>query len=178
MRVKGLSYQDAKIAAQEAVQVAQREAPKLSGQAAKHIVPVYAANEFGLTWSEDYLWFQNAGVKGFTMKSLEGKTIPMWISDPAGNIKMKNPKAKTRITESGVTQVLIFRKAVKPGAPGRIALRSMNGKIAKGNIGVRWYFPGLAPRNFLEHAINQTARSHGYEGQLDIGYNLGVKSST
>jgi hypothetical protein len=169
MAVRGMTLEESRVACAEAVQIAKREAPKLTGNSAKRIVGTPSTGEFGIAWSDDYLWIQNAGAKGFTMKSLKGKVIPMWISDPAGTIQLKNPKAKTRITASGVTQVLIFRKATNPGAPGRIALRTMQGKIAKGNIGVKWYFPGLTPRNFLEHAISEVAKKYGYEGALNVG---------
>ncbi|MFE4863238.1 LAGLIDADG family homing endonuclease, partial [Streptomyces sp. NPDC056670] len=82
--------------------------------------------------------------------TLTHNTIPMWIDDPTGQERRDNPKAKTRVTESGKTQVLIFRRAARigerkrvyrrdpktglkilvsdkpahyPGAPGRIAWR-------------------------------------------------------
>jgi hypothetical protein len=81
------------------------------------------------------------------MTKLAGKTIPMWVNDEFGTERQKNPKAKTRVTLSGITQVLIFRRAANvgetrtvrtkvagqwvtrtvpksyPGAPGRISAR-------------------------------------------------------
>jgi hypothetical protein len=81
------------------------------------------------------------------MYALAGKTIPMWVDDPTGTERQKNPKAKLRTTLSGKTQVLIFRRAAQlgqtkttrtkvagqwqsrtvpmsyPGAPGRIGRR-------------------------------------------------------
>lgn len=94
--------------------------------------------------SSDHLYVTS----GYT---LTHNTIPMWINDPTGAERSKNPKAKTRTTASGVVQVLIFRKAARlgsqitkrkrdpktgrvvetskpasyPGAPGRINRREM-----------------------------------------------------
>jgi hypothetical protein len=120
----------------------------------------------------------------------------MWIDDPAGLERQKNPKAKTRVTMTGKTQVLIFRRAARfgqtrttrkklaggtyeeksapmsyPGAPGRIAVRqagqplttpgATGGQIAQGNIGIRWYYPGLAPRKFLNHGMTEAAQQAG-----------------
>lgn len=127
--------------------------------------------------------------------TLTHNTIPMWIDDPTGAEHRANPKAKTRITESGRRQVLIFRKAAKPGerkrvavrdrsgrlrywrdvpksypgAPGRISHRgfdevrsSTTGRIAKlvsrPHVGVRWRHPGLVGREFMQYAIQETAR--------------------
>lgn len=105
----------------------------------------------GMGSHNTYVWFQDHGISPFTMRSLAGKVIPMWINDPTGAERSKNPKAKTRTTASGVVQVLIFRKAARlgsqitkrkrdpktgrmvetskpasyPGAPGRINRREM-----------------------------------------------------
>jgi hypothetical protein len=201
----GINESVAREAALLAVEVAKREAPKLSGAAANGIKAIYGPNYFGLTWSKDYLWIQNAGARPFTMKSLAGKTIPMWIDDPIGKEQQKNPKAKTRITASGKTQVLIFRKAASlgqkklvkkkvkgvmtqrsvpasyPGAPGRIALREAQspfttdgkiaGAIAKGNGGVRWRFPGLAPRGFFQQALREASSYYRLQGSIVTEYN-------
>lgn len=56
-----------------------------------------------------------------------------------------------------------------PGAPGRINKRTPSaplsrsgaGRIAGGNVGVRWRHPGLAPKNFLHHAVVTAARVNG-----------------
>lgn len=93
--------------------------------------------------AEDHLYVTS----GYT---LTHNTVPMWIDDPTGMERKNNPKARTRTTESGKVQVLIFRRAAKigqrkktyrrdpktglrvlvsdkpmhyPGAPGRIAWR-------------------------------------------------------
>lgn len=101
----------------------------------------------GMASHNSYTWYQDNGVRPFTMYSLAGKTIPMWIDDPAGTERLRNPKARTRVTLSGKTQILIFRRAAQigqrktirtrvagqwetktvplsyPGAPGRIGRR-------------------------------------------------------
>jgi hypothetical protein len=150
----------------------------------------------GMPSHNSYTWFQEQGINPFTMTSLAGKTIPMWINDPYGTLAQANPKALTRVTVSGVPQVLIFRKAAPlgsyktvrrrvakgqyeeiqvprsyPGAPGRIGVREagrpwtsqgrIGGAIARGNVGVRWRHPGLAPRLFLNHAITMAATAAG-----------------
>jgi len=179
MYIEGdFDYYRARQAAYLAATIVRRSMPKLSGAAARSIQPYYDAGYFGLRWSEDveYLWYQNIGIGPYTMRSLSGHTIPMWIDDPSGEERKKNPKAKTR-EMSGRMQVLIFRRAALPGAhktikrrvggvmvdvsvpqsfpgaAGRIRLRENNGKIARTNIGVRWYFPGLNPKHFLEAAL-------------------------
>lgn len=145
----------------------------------------------GMAAHNSHVWFQERGVRPFTMTKLAGKLIPMWIDDPTGRERAKSPKAQTRTTASGKTQVLIFRKAAKigarrmvkrndafvnvpasyPGAPGRIDIREapsphtsigkVGGQIAKGNIGVRWRFPGMQPRKFLEQGLLMSAYGHG-----------------
>jgi hypothetical protein len=187
-----------------AVRIAQYSAPKLTGLGAKNIFPLWGPGYFGVHFME-HMWFQNVGVRPQTMRWLAGKTIPMWIDDPTGAERRKNPKAKTRRTESGKIQVLIFRRAALPGqrktvkktvggvtitrdvpmsypgAPGRIALREapspyttpgrIAGRVAQGNVGVRWYFPGLAPRNFLDNALIQAGNYFGVVGSIRSGYN-------
>lgn len=150
MLIPGLSGKRARIVANDAVRIARRNAPKMSGEGARRLQPLYGDGWFGIYFPDSYMWFQDHGIRPFTMNSLEGKTIPMWIKDPTGQVRAKNPKAKTRTTESGVVQVLIFRKVAKkgqrvvktrvdpvthikrvvedrpasyPGAPGRIASR-------------------------------------------------------
>ncbi len=188
-KVQHLHYDDGRRVAIYAARLAQKNAPKLTGASAKKIVPVYGHNFFGVAWEDSYMWYQEQGIKPFTMTALSGKTIPMWIPDPTGTERQKNPKAQTRVTKSGVTQVLIFRKVGTkgdkkrkknsdgtyrdvpnlnyPGAPGRIALRQaarpfttpgkLGGTIAPGNVGVRWRHPGLSPRRFLLHGVQQAA---------------------
>ncbi|MDQ1041396.1 hypothetical protein QFZ75_007898 [Streptomyces sp. V3I8] len=147
---KDLRPNQARAAARDAVRLARRAMPKMSGAAARGMQPLYGKGYFGISWSTEIVWYQDHGTKPFTMRSLAGKVIPMWIDDPTGQERRDNPKAKTRVTESGKMQVLIFRRAALigqrkkvykrdpktglkvlvsdkpasyPGAPGRIAWR-------------------------------------------------------
>lgn len=149
MVVKGLKANRARAAAQAAVREARRKMPKMSGASAARLQPLYGKGYFGIWWADSYVWFQDHGIRPFTMRNLAGKTIPMWVDDPTGQERAKNPKAKVRVTMSGKTQVLIFRRAANigqritkygkgpngqrivisdkpasyPGAPGRIGVR-------------------------------------------------------
>lgn len=175
--------------ARQARTEAKRVMPRITGRTAKRIFPIWGEGVFGLWFPDPHVWFLERGVSPFTMRNLAGKTIPMWINDPTGEEQRKNPKAKTRTTEDGRRQVLIFRRAAKigatknvwvkdssgkprrkttprsyPGAPGRIAVRDANGRIAKGNTGVRWRHTGTAPEGYLMDALTNTARNWGYIG--------------
>lgn len=171
MLVKGLSGARARNIANAAVRECRRKMPKMSGASAARIQPIYGKGFFGIWWADSYVWFQDHGIQPFTMRSLKGKTIPMWIKDPTGRERAKNPKAKVRTTQSGIVEVLIFRKASNPGAPGRIGVREAaspntrmgkrGGQIAKGNVGVKWRHPGLAPRLFLNNSITLAAQWNG-----------------
>lgn len=145
--VPGLEKHMARLIAQDALVIARKRAPKSSGQAAQGMRSEWGQGYYGLSWQHDHLWFQEAGINPFTMRSLAGKVIPMWVDDPKGEERRKNPRIRTRRTVSGKTQVLIFRKAAPigsrknvqrrvggqevtvnvprsyPGAPGRIAVR-------------------------------------------------------
>lgn len=191
MHISGLSEGDAEFLAGEAAAVCAKLAPKLTGNSAKNLVGVWAEGYFGVKWFDSYVWFQENGISPFTMRNLAGKTIPMWVNDPTGEESRKNPKAKTR-TLSGRKQILIFRKAAPigsrkivmrqgnavdvprsyPGAPGRISRRHaagevyggarIGGRIAQGNVGVRWRHPGLSRRGFIRRGLEVTAVYHGF----------------
>ncbi len=98
-----------------ALRECRRKMPKMSGASAARLQPLYGKGYFGISWMDSYVFFQDHGIRPFTMRSLAGKTIPMWIDDPTGKERSKNPKAKIRVTMSGKTQVLIFRKAANIG---------------------------------------------------------------
>jgi hypothetical protein len=147
MLVDKLSGNRAHKMANDAVREARKLMPKLTGAAARRLVPVYGQGYFGIMWPDAYVYFQERGIRPFTMTALAGKTIPMWIDDPGGSERLRNPKAPTRVTASGKPQVLIFRRAANlgqtktvrtkvagqwqtsttpmsyPGAPGRIGRR-------------------------------------------------------
>jgi hypothetical protein len=177
MLVPGLRGPRARHTANAAVREGRRLAPKLSGRMASRMYPLYGTGYFGIGWLDPVAWYQERGVRPHTMHSLAGRVIPMWLDDPAGLIRQQNPKAQTRVTMSGRVQVLIFRRAGRqgspgaPGAPGRIGRREAGrpwttpgrrgGSIARGNIGVKWRYPGLAPRGFLNRAITVAAQQGG-----------------
>lgn len=198
MLVDDLKPNIARACANAAVREARKKMPKASGDSARRLQPLFGKGYFGVYFPDSYVWFQEQGIKAFTMNNLEGKVIPMWVDDPTGQERAKNPRIKTRTTMSGKTQVLIFRKAAKkgtriqrfrtdpvtgikrlvedrpgsyPGAPGRIGTREagspltrvgkVGGQIAKGNVGVKWRHPGIAPRLFLNNAITLAAQWNG-----------------
>jgi hypothetical protein len=198
MLAAGLNPNRARNIANQAVAEARRKMPKMTGDSARRLQPLYGKGFFGIYFPDSVVWFQDHGIRPFTMNSLEGKTIPMWIDDPTGAERAKNPKAKTRTTASGKNQVLIFRKVAKkgtrvtkyrtdpktgikrvvvdrpasyPGAPGRIGVRESGrpsttsgrvaGATARGNVGVKWRHPGIAPRLFLNNALTLAAQWNG-----------------
>jgi hypothetical protein len=217
MVIPGLRRRDAKVMALLAVSYARTHAPKLTGVSSAWIRPLYGNGNFGMQWFHEQIWFQNTGVRPFLMSKLAGKTVPMWIDDPNGDVERQEqeslgrgktlPANRKRVfPETGRKQVLIFRKAAKPtrpvfkdgklvmvkntkqvirgnrtvtvprsypGAPGRIdeRLRTATGKIGRGNIGVRWYFPGLTPRNFLQMGLVEACDRFGVTpGAIHTGY--------
>lgn len=146
--------------AELAVILARQFAPKLSGEGAAGLYPLWGPDHIGIGWDHPRMWMQEIGTNPFTMRNLQGKTIPMWLDDPRGVLRAQNPKAKTRVTVNGRVQVLIFRKAAKvgsrkdvqrkiggvmqtvnvprsyPGAPGRIATREAAApQTTQGKIG-------------------------------------------
>lgn len=149
MRVDKLSGPRARRMANDAVREARKLMPKMTGASARRLVPVYGQGYFGIMWPDAYVYFQERGIRPFTMFALAGKTIPMWVDDIGGRERQKNPRAKTRVTASGKQQTLIFRRAANlgqtktvrtkvagqwqvsttpmsyPGAPGRIGRREI-----------------------------------------------------
>ena len=137
--------------AREAVSIARRNMPKMTGAASRDLQPFFGEGYFGISWSNPIVWYQEIGIRPFTMRALAGKTIPMWIKDPTGEERRKNPRAETRLGQDGVTRVLVFRRAARqgqrktvmrnghpvsvpasyPGAPGRIVTRHAPGTTGK-----------------------------------------------
>lgn len=141
--------------AQQAVRFGRTIVPKLSGRAAKGMTPYWTAQAFGIKWDQSYLWYQEIGIRAFTMTRLAGKIIPMWIDDPTGAEARKNPKAKKR-TISGRRQILIFRKAARPGQRKRVARRNSRGAII-GYRDVPMSYPGAPGRITHRHATGRIA---------------------
>lgn len=189
--VDGLSDDRAWGLAVQATKLARTRVPRLTGRAARSLWPYYGAGFFGVRWSEPHLWYAEAGTRPRTMRSLAGKTIPMWVADEDGSLRRADPKIKKRVTEDGRQQVLIFRKAARigqrkgvvrrvggartvvsvpasyPGAPGRIARRTESGRVDAGNVGVRWRHPGAQPGRYLTSAIADVAQQAGL-GQREV----------
>ena len=176
--------------ANAAVDAVQDRLPKITGSLSRSIKPVFGQNFFGVYFPDKRAWYLERGTRAFTMNSLAGKTIPMWVDDPDGSVaKAQGRKTKTRVTIDGRHQTLIFRKAANkgtrkikrdkngkivstpasyPGAPGRIGNpRGNYGRIAAGNVGVRWRHPGILGRGYMNQAIEDTCDVFGIEeGQL------------
>lgn len=183
-RVPGLPAAQARVLAEHAAAHAAQIAPKSSGRGASSIEPVWGEGWYGVRWGEPSMWFNEAGTRPRTMRELAGKgPIPMWIDDPTGRearkIPAKDRTRRTRVDAGGKRQVLIFRRAAPigarkmvngrsvpasyPGAPGRIARRKTTppGQIAKANVGVRWRHPGITPRGFMRHSLEDVATAYG-----------------
>ncbi len=144
-----LDAEEARYVATDALYIARQSMPRVTGATARRLSPIHGRGYIGIYFPDAYTWFMEHGTKPFTMRSLAGKVIPMWVTDPDGSERRKNPKAKVRTTEDGRVQVQIFRKAAQigqrkvvkrknkvtgametttvpasyPGAPGRIARR-------------------------------------------------------
>jgi len=73
--------------------------------------------------------------------------------------------------KTGIKRIVADKPASYPGAPGRIGVRESGrpnttqgrvaGAVARGNSGVRWRHPGLAPRLFLNNALTLAAQRNG-----------------
>lgn len=143
MMVPGVSIYAARSMAVMAAREARRNAPKLTVASASSFVPIFGEGWFGIAWEHNRVWFQEAGTRPFTMRSLAGKVIPMWVNDADGSTRAKNPRAKVRRTADGRTQVLIFRKAAKLGQR-KISWRPINGKMTP--VSVPASYPGAPGR--------------------------------
>lgn len=143
MRVPGISGRDARAAALTAVKMAREFAPRVTGEMAAGFTPIYGEGYFGIAWSDAHVWYQEMGIRPFTMNNIAGKTIPMWLNDPSGEVARSNPKAKSRVTLDGRTQTLIFRKAALPGQ--RKTVRRVEGGVSR-EVSVPMSYPGAPGR--------------------------------
>lgn len=170
MGVDHLHEDDAAVLALRAVTLCRGHMPKVTSASAASITPISGPGWFGVEWTHDSVWFLEHGTKPFTMRSLAGKTIPMWVNDPDGTERAKNRNAKTRTTDDGRSQTLIFRRAAKPGqrktvwrnvggvmtrrdvpasypgAPGRIAVNRSQGVLRAGDVNPQSRFPSQIAR--------------------------------
>ncbi len=171
--VPGMRPGQARRIALEAVRVARRRMPKMSGKGAKKLQPLYGKGYYGIFFGEPYIWFQENGIRPFTMNALAGKVIPMWIDDPTGSERARNPKAKTRRTESGKMQVLIFRKAAKKGQ--RKTVRRKNPVTGQVEVSSKpMSYPGAPGRIGRREAAAPFTRPGKLGGQI-AGGNVGVR---
>lgn len=193
-----LSAASCSLLAERAAELAREAFPRVTGSTSRALVPVYGSGWFGVQWDAPYVWYQESGTRPFTMRSLAGKTVPMWVDDSDGSLRRKNPKIKVRYRkDNGEAQVLIFRRAANfgetkmswrriggsmhyvqvprswPGAPGRINRRDRDvtrdspnlGRIARGNVGVRWRHPGLLNGQYMADGVIMAAQ----EARIEIG---------
>lgn len=173
MGVPNLASTDARDAAARAAELTRQYLPRATGAAAGTLSAIWGPGWFGVEWVHDSLWFQEAGIRPFTMRNLAGKTIPMWVRDPDGQHRRDNPRAETRTrADTGEVEVRIFRKAAPigqrkmewrqsgsqmiqvdvpasyPGAPGRIAVNRSRGILRRGDVDPDAPNPGwIAPGN-------------------------------
>lgn len=170
--VEGLHGPRARGLANTALREARRVMPKLTGRAASRLFPLYGSGYFGIGWLDSYVWFQEQGIRAFTMYALAGKTIPMWVDDPAGTEREKNPKAQVRTTMSGRVQVLIFRRAAMPGT--RRAMRRKAGDGSWEAYTVPASYPGAPGRIARREAAQPLAAPGKRPGAVAKG-NVGVR---
>lgn len=173
MLVPGLKGPAAHRIASEAVRITRQLMPKLTGASASRVFPLYGAGFFGVGFQDNYLWFQENGIRSFTMTKLAGKTIPMWVADPAGTIKEKNPKAKTRVTMSGIPQVLIFRRAAQMGQT-KVVSRKAKGASEFSSVTVPMSYPGAPGRIGMRESARPWTTAGKGGGQIASG-NIGVR---
>jgi hypothetical protein len=171
MIVPKLSGPRARRTANDAVREARRLMPKMTGRAASRMIPLYGYGYFGIAWQDAYVFFQENGIRPFTMYKLAGKTIPMWIDDPSGTERQRNPKAKVRTTLSGKTQVLIFRRVAQPGQT-----RTVRTKVAGQweSRTVPMSYPGAPGRIGVREAGKPWTTAGRTGGQIASG-NVGVR---
>jgi hypothetical protein len=132
----------------------------MSGDGAKRLTPVYGLGFFGIKWQDSWMWFQENGIKAFTMRSLQGKTIPMWIDDASGQERAKNPRAKTRTTASGKVQVLIFRRAAMQGERRQVTKKGPGGTLVSKSVPAS--FPGAPGRI----SVRESAKPYTTQGRV------------
>lgn len=172
MVVPGLHPRDARRMATQALRQTRRTMPKMTGDSAKRMTAVYGQDYFGVKFQDSYVWFQENGIRSFTMNNLQGKTIPMWIDDPSGMERSKNPKAKTRTTASGKTQVLIFRKVAMKGQRKSVVRKGPKGIERK--VDVPMSYPG-APGRIAHREASQPHTTPGRKPGAIAKNNIGVR---
>jgi hypothetical protein len=171
MDTPNLDASQTKVLAKVALGVAKRMMPKLTGKGASSLRPVCGPGWFGIEWDSPYIWYQEAGIKAFTMSSLAGKIIPLWIDDPTGKERSSNPKAKVRTTASGKIQVLIFRRAATVGSR-KVVKRRVNGMTT--SVSTVASYPG-APGRIGNRETSRPNTRMGKVGGRIAAPNVGVR---
>jgi hypothetical protein len=171
MLVPDVGEEDAQHLALDAVYAARTTMPRVTGATANRLVAISGAGWFGIYFPDPWTWFMEHGTGPYTMRSLAGKTVPMWVYDEDGKLRTANPKIKVRRTLDGRTQVLIFRKAAKIGQRKQVHRRNR----WTGQVETVWTvasYPGAPGR------INRRSTGIGWEqgpaGQVAAG-NVGVR---
>lgn len=172
MHVPGLNRGIARVTAWVASEYAKENAPKLSGASSERFVGVAGEDYFGVRWAHSYVWFQEAGINPFTMRSLAGKTIPMWVEDHDGEERRKNPRIQTRVTADGRTQVLIFRRAAQIGQR-KMAWRRRGGEMRR--VSVPASYPGAPGRINRRRGAGEVDEQGGRIGGQIARRNVGVR---
>lgn len=175
MMVGDLTEEEARYLAIDAVYRAQQTMPRVTGATASRLQPIYARGWFGIYFPDPHVWFQERGTNPYTMRNLAGKTIPMWVDDPDGSERTKNPKAKVRTTADGRTQVLIFRRAARIGQRKVVRRRNRVTGQVEMTTTVASYpgAPGRIARRFSGQGF-QGASGNAQAGQIASG-NVGVR---
>lgn len=161
---------DSAFLAAEALELAQQRMPKVTGYGANSLLPVHGPGYFGIYFI-DRVWFLEQGISPFTMTKLHG-VIPMWIDDPTGRVRKENPKAKTRVTKDGRTQVKIFRYASKAGSRKTVLRRGANGLLNP--VTVPRSYPGAPGRIARRQPARPFTAASRQPGQIARG-NVGVR---
>jgi hypothetical protein len=129
-----------------------------------YLLALEAVEEARKKMQDSYVWYQDHGIRPFTMNNLQGKTIPMWINDPSGQLRQKNPKAKTRVTKDGRQQTLIFRKAPKQGGGTQRYSRNSKTGALELNTDKKGSSPtkaGRAKKDNLAGSLSEEGRKSG-----------------
>lgn len=163
---------DTEVLSAQAIQRARDIMPKVTGMLAASLRPMYGDQFFGIYFPDRRVWFQEQGTRPFTMRSLAGKPIPMWIDDPTGKERAANPKAKVRTTLDGRTQVLIFRRAAVKGARRTVIRKGPGGTSRVAQVPAS--YPG-APGRIAKRESARPFTSPGRLGGAIASGNVGVR---
>lgn len=173
MPVDDLAEHEARYLAIEAVSQARLSMPRVTSRTAMRLQPIYGDGYFGIYFPDPWVWFQEHGTSPFTMKKLAGKTIPMWVEDPGGVERAKNPKIRTRTTDDGRLQVLIFRRAARLGQRKTVTRKSrVTGKTE--TVDVPMSYPG-APGRIVRREAPSPFTAPGRRGGAIAAGNVGVR---